>query len=545
MIFRQYQEEIYQAIMAEKAPGRNVLAVLPTGAGKTVLFSRILAESVVPSFAIAHRQELVAQMSLTLAKNKVEHDILAPRNVVKWILSEQSRVFGRPYFRSGAKCVVAGVDTLNARMDKIKGILDQTGFWVMDEGHHVQKGNKWGKVIDAFPKTAWGLSVTATPLRADGGGLSRETDGVNDVMIVGPTGRELIGQGHLCDYKIYAPPMTSDLSAVGISKSTGDFSKGQLAAHMHKYPIVGDVVDHYLKYAPGQLGITFAVDVQEATNMAAEFNKRGVPAEVIHAKTKPEVRQSVVARFIRGDVKQLVNVDIFGEGFDLPAIEVLSMARPTASFSLYCQQFGRVLRILEGKTQGTIIDHVGNVVRHSKVGLPDSRINWTMDRRDRRASAKDDGTIPVKSCVKCTQIYEAFHKCCPWCGFISIPEKRSTVEYVEGDLTELDLDMINAMRKAVEIVDSDPAALRHKVTMAAGAFAGAGAANRHIERQKVQEWLRHEISMWAGWQKQGGLSDPDINRKFWYLFGIDILSAQALGVKDATKLKERVELCQG
>jgi superfamily II DNA or RNA helicase len=101
-----------------------------------------------------------------------------------------------------------------------------------------------------------------------------------------------------------------------------------------------------LRLAPGKLGVTFDTDVDSATETAAAFRAAGVPAEVVSAKTPDALRAQILRRFKNREILQLVNVDLFGEGFDLPAIEVVSFARATESFALYCQQFGRALRLM-------------------------------------------------------------------------------------------------------------------------------------------------------------------------------------------------------
>jgi DNA or RNA helicases of superfamily II len=195
-----------------------------------------------------------------------------------------------------------------------------------------------------------------------------------------------------------------------LSQATGDFNADQLRKAVHKSHITGDVVAHYLKLAPGKLGVTFAVDVEAATEIAGAFRAAGVPAEVVSAKTPDALRAQILRRFKAREILQLVNVDLFGEGFDLPAIEVVSFARPTESFALYCQQFGRALRLMLSKEAAAvhahltdeqrraaiaasekpvaiIIDHVNNVLRH---GLPDARREWSLDRRERRSGKKSD-----------------------------------------------------------------------------------------------------------------------------------------------------------
>jgi DNA repair protein RadD len=234
-----------------------------------------------------------------------------------------------------------------------------------------------------FPN-ARGLGVTATPVRADGKGLGAHHDGVMHHIIEGAGMRDLIQQGFLTDYRIFAPP--SDLDLTGVTRAAdGDYNKKQLKQRVRRSQIIGDVVAHYLRIAPGKLGLTFATDVETATEIANRYRAAGVPSEVVSAKTPTGQRIEILKRFKRREVMQLVNVDLFGEGFDLPALEVVSMARPTESYGLYCQQFGRVLRPLPGKTVGIIIDHVGNVVRH---GLPDKPRRWSLDRREKRTVVK-------------------------------------------------------------------------------------------------------------------------------------------------------------
>jgi superfamily II DNA or RNA helicase len=412
--------------------------------------------------------------------------------------------------------------------------FNNVSLWVQDEAHHVLKANKWGKAARMFPN-AKGLGVTATPIRADGKGLGRHHDGLMDVMVEGPTMRELIDMGYLTDYRIFAPPSDLDLTKVPTSAG-GDFSPKPLHVAVQKSHIVGDVVAHYLKIARGKLGITFTDSVETATQVADEYNRAGVPAAVVSAKTPDAERIAILKRFKARELLQLVNVDIFGEGFDLPAISVVSFARPTQSFSLFCQQFGRALRLMDGKEVAIIIDHVGNVQRH---GLPDAHHSWTLDRREKRASKVDD-SIPVRTCPECVSVYERTFTACPYCGHKPIPAERGGPEFVDGDLTELDAETLAEMRGEVERID--------------GPFYGTTTMNRpamirggriHSERQQTQEVLRASIAWWAGVQRGMGRADPEIYKRFYFAFGVDVMTAQALNSADAIELAEKVNLHLG
>lgn len=533
MELRPYQQQMKDAIDGEWSRGRrNVLAVLPTGAGKTVVFSDIVRDHPGAVAAIAHRQELVSQISLALARNEVKHRIIGPKNVVKLCVNIHMAEVGHGYYSPQADVAVAGVDTLIRRVDPLRGWADSVSLWVMDEAHHVLTGNKWGSAVEMFPN-AKGLGVTATPMRADGKGLGAHADGVFETLIEGPGMSALIAAGYLTGYRIFGPPSDIDLGSVKISSATGDYSRPGLKLAVRRSRIVGDVVAHYRRWAAGKLGVTFATDVETATDIAGQFNAAGIPAEVVTAKTPDAERTAVIRRFRNRELLQLVNVDLFGEGFDLPAIEVVSMARPTQSYGLFVQQFGRALRPMDGKDKAIIIDHVGNVTRH---GLPDAPRPWSLDRRAQRRRAATDA-IPVRTCVKCFSVYERIHAACPFCGDVPVPKSRRGPEFVDGDLLELDEATLAQMRGEVERVDLHPELYRAELVSNNVPRVGQLAhVKRHAARQMAQADLRDAISWWAGYQRAAGRPDSESYRRFYFTFGIDVLSAQALNTTEASTL---------
>lgn len=533
MKLRPYQVAVMQEIYAAWGRGsRNVLAQLATGAGKTVLFAKIMADYTKPSIAIAHRVELVSQISLTLGRYGVRHNIIAQKGAIREIVSIHMNELNRSYYDPQARVAVAGVDTL-LRMDRKTPWFSQIGLVVQDEGHHPLKDNKWGTAAMLFPN-AYGLYPTATPLRADGRGLGRHADGLMDSLVTGPSMRDLINMGFLTEYRIFAPPSDLDLSTVPVSAG-GDYSPPKLRTAVHKSHITGDVVSHYLKIAPGKLGVTFAVDIEAATEIAAEFRANGVAAEVISSKTPDLLRASIMNRFRNRDLLQLVNVDLLGEGVDVPAIEVISMARPTQSYSLYSQQFGRALRPMEGKTHAIIIDHVNNVLRH---GLPDAPRTWSLERRERRSRGNNDDAIPLRTCLNatCLAVYERRYRNCPNCGFYSPPAIRSSPEHVDGDLFELDPDILARLRGEITRIDSPP-----RIPQNLDPIAQLGLAKKHHARQVAQATLRDAIALWAGYRKVEGLSDSEIYRIFFFTFGADIATAQTFNTKDAGILSQKIQ----
>lgn len=526
-VLRDYQQEIKDRINLAWENNRNVMAVLPTGAGKTVLLSSIVDDNKGATCVIAHRQELVSQISLALARCGVGHNLIATDSVIRTIIKIHLKVLGQSFFNPKSKVAVSGVKTLLNRENQLKSWRETVTLYVTDECHHVIKGNEWGRAIELFPK-ARGLGVTATPMRADGKGLGSHASGIVDEMIVGVSMRDLIEKGSLTDYKVFAPSSLIDIDSIKKSAKTGDYTSASLSAAVEKAQVHGDVVKHYKKIANGKLGITFATDLKSANQISDSFNNEGIPAQVIHAKTKPLDRVSVLEKFAKKEILQLVNVDIFGEGFDLPAIEVVSMARPTMSYGLYAQQFGRALRPMDGKSHAIIIDHSGNVLAH---GLPDSPKLWTLEDRKRKS---DSGSqVAIKSCSECTAVYDRFLKACPYCNYVEQIQERKSVEHVTGDLTELDSEVLAAMRG--EVIDLDVTAEQESLRLSRQGCPKAGVlanVKRFKERQEDQKAVREKMAMWAGEKRHQGLSDAEIYRSFYIAFGMDWLSAMSLKTKN-------------
>lgn len=540
---RPYQQRLCDQVKHQWASGKtNVCGVSSVGSGKTVTMAHLIREEQGPVCAIAHRQELVSQISQALAREGIFHRVIAPEPIIKFCSRMHMRELGESFQRTNAPVAVAGVDTILNRKANLAQWSSSVGLWVIDECHHVcgnatAKPNKWGKAVAMFPN-ARGLGVTATPVRSDRKGLGRHADGPFDTIVEGPAMRSLIDAGYLSEYRIFAPESDIDISTVEIG-STGDFKAPQLKKAVEKSHIIGDVVAHYKRIAMGKLGITFATDVETASRISKEYNEAGVPAQVVSGKTPDATRQEIIDRFRRREYLQLVNCDIFGEGFDLPAVEVVTMARPTQSYGLFVQQFGRALRPAPGKTHAIIIDHVGNVHRH---GLPDAPRQWTLDRGAKRESGPSDAP-PVRTCPQCTAVYERTRVLCPACGYAPVPAERSGPEHVDGDLTELSPEALTRLRGDVLNLDQDLESTRGDL-MARNWTPVV--VNTHIKRKRedisAQRDLRDAMSWWGGHMRAKGVEDRVSYRTFYHRFKIDVLTAQSLKKKDSLELAERITI---
>ena len=401
---------------------------------------------------------------------------------------------------------------------------------VVHNCHHVLRDNLWGKAAALFPK-ANGLYVTATPLRADGKGLGRHADGLFDQFIFGPPMRQLIREGSLTDYKIYAPPTDIDLTAMKFG-SDGDFSRPELVKRAKKSGIVGDVVTNYAKYCNGVQTVVFVVDVEQAREVADMLNASGVKSVALSANNTDSERQEAIGAFKRREIQVIVNVDLLGEGFDCPAIECVIMARPTASYGLYSQQFGRAIRLLDGKQFGLIIDMVGNVKRH---GLPDAPREWSLDRREKRGKS-DAGAPTVKTCTECMGVHAVGPTSCPYCGHVAIAGAggRGELVIVDAELRELTPEELADMRG-----EADKLSKEWNVPYG-GSKTQIMAAISHNKTVGAQRELRDAVALYAGAFRAMGVPDEMIHVQMWQSYGTNVSQLQTLRPKDANALRDRI-----
>jgi len=554
---RPYQQGYIQDIFSSWLQGlRDVLAVCATGGGKTVILSevvRLILNGQNPGQILVqvHRKELIGQISVALARAGIIHHVIGGKRVAALHMRHFKRVFLSP----GARVIVAGVDTLVNRPDNDPLFL-QTRYFVTDEAHHVLRANKWGKVR-ARCINAVGLGVTATPCRADRKGLGRQADGFFDVLIERITQRQLIDSGYLTPYRVYAPKSDVDLTGVKIGDS-GEYVHAALKEAVSKSHLVGDVVDQYFKYAPGKMGIVFAVDVDEARKITEAFVAAGVPACMVHAGTPEEDREHILRRFAAGELRILVNVDLFGEGFDVPALEVVIMARPTASFPLFAQQFGRALRLMidpayyatyddltdaqrraivaaSPKPYAIIIDPVGNVLRHLPPDMP--RV-WSLLGTVRgKTPGEALEARPQRACLECSQTYDRYKSTCPHCGAAApAPEGRGSLEMVEGDLQAVDPAVWDAIYKKWEHRKDAP----HPPANATPVVVNSIRA-RHYEKLQAMQELETLIQTYGAIYVGRGDSVAEAQRRFWYQFGVDVFSAQTLSRAEMETLAGKIK----
>ncbi|MFD0772631.1 DEAD/DEAH box helicase [Streptomonospora algeriensis] len=349
---RPYQLDAQQALLdGWKSGHRNRLAVvLPTGAGKTVVFSHLIRQKRTRTLVIAHREELITQ-----AADKIRE--VAPDLTVGIVKAERDE-------HQGADVIVASIQTLAVK--RRREAITDIGMVIVDECHHAA-ARTYMTVLEHFG--AWrGLPVagfTATMVRQDGGlaDVWQDVVYVRDIV-------EMIGDGYLCDVR-GKKVVVDGLDLDAVKTRNGDLQEGQLGEALDESGAAGVVADAYRDYASDRPGVVFTPTVASAQSMAVVLNATGITAEAVWGDMGREERSAALKRYEVGDTQVLTNCMVLTEGFDAPQTSCAVIARPTKSPGLYVQMAGRALRPHPGKTDALLLDVMGASTRHKLASIVD------------------------------------------------------------------------------------------------------------------------------------------------------------------------------
>lgn len=380
-----YQKKLVERTRQSYLEGyKSPCVVAPCGAGKSVIISdvaRMTTQKGKRVLFLVHRRELIDQIKGTFKKNAVDLDRVE---------------FGM-------------VQTIVRRLER----TPKPDLIITDENHHGMAAS-YRKIYEHFSDVLR-LGFTATPIRLNGSGLGD----INDILIEEVDAEWLIENGFLSPYKYYAPKLinTEALKLNNLS----EFSNGSIDDAMEdRKKIFGDAIKHYKELASGEQAIAYCHSIEASLQVKEEFLKHGINAEHIDAKTPRVDRDSIIRKFRNREIQVLTNVDLIGEGFDVPDCSTVIMLRPTKSLSLYIQQSMRGMRYRPGKTS-IIIDHVDNV---RTFGLPDAKRQWSLQTKK---SSGSQATIKIKQCNNCFAVYSSEEKACAECGYV--PEIKQASEY--------------------------------------------------------------------------------------------------------------------
>lgn len=361
---RSYQQTAKESIFIEWDSFDSVMLQMPTGTGKTRLFTSIINDikqysiekrEAVKILVIAHRTELIDQIDKSLQHYRVAHGILAGGYERDLKLPVQ----------------VASIQTITNRFNIERAKSLNVQFVIIDEAHH-SMAETYRKLWDLYPNAKF-LGVTATPWRMSGSGFLS----LYSKLILSMPIKQFIHEGWLSIYKYYSLGRNSEtqitIDSIHEFDIEGDYKISALEREFDTSKIRARLLDSYLKYARGKKGIIYSISREHSKHICADFQEHGISIVNVDSNTPAKVRKEYVEDFKRGIIEIIVNVDIFSEGFDCPDIEFIQMARPTRSLAKYLQQVGRGLRTTASKQACIILDNVG---LYNRFGLPDAARHW-------------------------------------------------------------------------------------------------------------------------------------------------------------------------
>lgn len=395
MKLRPYQQELYDNVRNEIIKGhKSVVAVLGCGGGKSVIQAAIAKSATSKGnkvLFLVHRRELCQQIADTFVRCGVDLNL----------------------------CYIEMVQTVSRRINKT---VWKPHLIITDECHH-SLSKTYKKIYEHY-SDAIRVGFTATPTRLGEGGLGE----IYTSMVEGVSTEWLIKNGYLAPYEYYSVKL---VETDGLRTRAGEFIASDVNELMNKNFIYGEALEHWRKLANGKKTIIYCSSIDASLKTVDEFRNHGINAAHLDGTTPDQIRRQTIKDFRDGKITVLSNVDLFGEGFDVPDCECVILLRPTMSLTLHIQQSMRSMRYKQNKT-AIIIDHVGNVYRH---GLPDDERVWSLAAKKK----KEKTEIKIKQCPMCFAVVPASHKNCDICGheFVITKQEREEAERKQAELERI------------------------------------------------------------------------------------------------------------
>ena len=382
MILRLYQKAAIEQVRENvKAGKRKIMVYLPTGSGKTHIFTQ--------------------QIKTCLSKDKkililVRRRQIAFQTLVRITQEFRSNKIGLYMgdYRRVQPCTIASIDTVVREPSK----LNHFDVVIVDECHDAMSAG-YQKVLKMMDSRII-IGYTATPFRIEGKGHS-----FWDAVVRPITASQLKDQGFLCPLRILAPSKPSKMAS-----SNGDFTEEAMIEQMDKPVVYGKIIEEYRKH-DCRGALCFAINVKHSKNLVDNFSRAGITAVHVDADSPQAYRDECLLRLKKAKNWPFVlcNVNIFSTGVDVPELETLIMARPTKSRVLYVQQIGRGMRLAPGKKNCLVLDHAGNSLRF---GSPYQDFPPELSDQDKRSKSEPDG---FKACRACAFVMPVSTKTCPEC----------------------------------------------------------------------------------------------------------------------------------
>jgi superfamily II DNA or RNA helicase len=354
---RPYQRECIEAIeTADNTGTHRQLVALPTGTGKTIIFTTVAKKRNGRTLILAHRDELIQQ---AVDKLEMVWDD-ANVGVVKAERNETDK-----------QIIVGSVQTVS-RENRLEQLPTDFDFICTDESHHApsisyRRIYEYLGVMangdEDIPSDTLHLGVTATPERTDKIGLN----GIFDKIVFHRNILDFIPD-YLCDLRCVQ--VATYVNVDGVDTWAGDLDAGQLAKLLNTANCNELIVEAWKEHALERLTLVFTTDVAHARDLCAAFQAADIKAAWVSGETPIDERRDILARFASGEIEVLTNCAVLTEGYDNCALDCIILARPTKSKLLYTQMLGRGTRTYPGKEDCLILDVACVSTEHDLVSFP-------------------------------------------------------------------------------------------------------------------------------------------------------------------------------
>ena len=400
LILRNYQQTIINSCRdAFKNGFRRLCCVLPCGAGKTAIFCYLaylntLKKSSNRVLILLHRKELLKQTEDAFKSFQISTDHIT-------------------------------IAMIQSFKNTLKTSVKPYSLIIIDECHHATS-NSFQCVLSAYACVPL-IGFTATPARLDGKSLGA----IFDHLIIGVDYAYLINNKYLVDYDYFSPDLNFDFSKWKLKN--GDFDTVDNAAHLDKKAIYGDI----LKYIDlSKKTIIYSPTVDYSKKLEAQINEHfnQTVAREFNGTTPQLERDQIISNFKNDKIKILINVDLIGEGFNVPSCDCVFLLRATQSLTLYIQQAGRALRAdsKNPNKRASIFDFVGNIYRF---GFPDAPRAWSLSASIKNSHKHETvhDSLTIKTCPNCLRSFMPSqmlpNRCCPYCNtYIQLNKREVQIQ---------------------------------------------------------------------------------------------------------------------